>query len=459
MASATKFLGNTVSEAAAFAAGSALREPLIPLLQALTNETWAKLPTLPLEAGDAAELAAQGIWTPSLAQAEAVLTGISNKRFAAVLAGAMIAPDYDEAIDLWRRGKISEADVDTALAKAKLLPQYRDAVKELYNGRLQPAVIALAIVRGIMADPGFLPVGPPAATGKIAAFPTSDLDPLEEAIVAGIDKDRLFVETAIAGRPMSPEEAASAAFRGIIDRVDFDRAIAEGDTRNEWADAIYEHSRQIVSAEQYVQLRLRGWTDDAGLYTGAALHGMSQGDADRLLLIHGRPLSWHQVWIGLQRGGVYDGPTDDIDPAFLKALQESDIRPEWYNLAWAQRYSYPSAFVLKALAAAGDITEADTVQVLKYEGWEPTFAAKAAAAWTGGTKTVAAPEIKSAKTKLLTKLHTLYVSGQATDAQALEALTAEKYSQAVIDGLLATWDNERALIQSVGMGPPTGPIT
>lgn len=380
-----KFLGNTVSEAAAFAAGVAIGPLLRPVVQALENESWSLHPDKPLEPGDVAELVAQNLLGLPAGATEASLTGLSKTMFGLVVQGTMVAPDVSETLELWRRGKITEAQVDRALHKAKLLPEYWEAVKELYNERLGPAVIAVAIQRGIMRDPGFLPVGPPAATGKVPAFPVSDLDALEEALGSGIDRDRLFIETAIVGQPASPDLAARMTFRNIIEKVDFDRAISEGNTRNEWADFLFDGFRQILTAHDGIEDHLRGWSDQEAMYAQTARHGMSREDTDVLFRITGRPLSWHQVFIGLRRGGTYDGPTDDIDPAFLKALRESNIRPEWYNLAWAQRYNYPAAFVLRKLATDGDITEAETEKILLYEGWEPGLAAKVAAKWSGGT--------------------------------------------------------------------------
>src|SRR5207237_2581886 len=103
---------------------------------------------------------------------------------------------------------------------------------------------------------------------------------------------------------------------------------------------------------------------------------MTRADTDLLFKITGRPLSFHQVFIGERRGGVYDGSIDAIDPAFLKALRESNIRPEWYNLAWAQRHSYPSPFVLRGLTEAGDLTQAEAHEILLFIGWPVELAAK-----------------------------------------------------------------------------------
>src|SRR5205807_4966194 len=117
----------------------------------------------------------------------------------------------------------------------------------------------------------------------------------------------------------------------------------EGNTRGEWAPFLFEGFRQIPTAHDFVEGRLRGWLADPAMYAGTALHGMSQADTDLLFKIMGRPIVEHQIVTGEARGGTYNGPIANIPTPFLKSLQESNIRPEWYSLAYANRYTYPSA--------------------------------------------------------------------------------------------------------------------
>src|SRR5438105_3309226 len=138
----------------------------------------------------------------------------------------------------------------------------------------------------------------------------SGLDPFAEAKAMAVDEERLKVLARIVGLPASPDLAARMVFRDIIERIDFDRAIAEGNTRNEWAPFLFEGFRQIPTAHDGIEGRLRGWIDDAAMYAQTARHGMSKADTDLLFKITGRPLSFHQVFIGERRGGVYDGATD-----------------------------------------------------------------------------------------------------------------------------------------------------
>jgi hypothetical protein len=425
--------------------GGAIEATVEPRLQNFKNDQWSKHQTKPLDPADAAAAEQQGFPGNLTGITDASYSGIDGDRYLALRFLAATAPGTPELLELWRRDKIGPDLVRTGLKKAGLLDAFVDAVMELFTGRLDPAVIATAIQRGIMPDPGFLPVGPPTATGKVPAFPVSPLDPIAEAKAHGIDEERLFVETAIVGLPLSLQQAASAYFRGIIELADFERAVAEGNTRNEWGDAALEQARQILSANEWVQLRLRAWINDDQFHAGAALHGMTPANADLLLKAHGRPISFHQTFIGLRRGGALDGPTNEIDPAFLRSLQESDIRPEWYNLAWAQRYTYPTAFVLRTLTEAGDLTQADTERILLFEGWEPTLAAKVSAKWATPAAGKTDPWVAKADTQLWTATHKAYKGGGIDAAAATARFDLIGIDAAAQADVLARWDSEKAL--------------
>jgi hypothetical protein len=385
-------LGSTPGIIVGVGVGTAASTALRPVVEPARQQAWKANQNRILDPATMARLVAQGGIDLGAAHEVGSREGYTQDKVDALVYLAQTAPDVALTLELWRRNAtrpasehISDAQVDHALAKAQIEAQYWPAIKELFSDRLAPPVIALAIVRGIMQDPGYLPVSPPATEGKVKAFPVSKLDTLAEAQANGFDFDRLFVETAIAGRPPGPELMARAFFRSIIEEVDYQRAISEGDVRNEWRDAILEVSREIPSSTNFVEGRLRGWIDDAAMNDGTARHGMSSEDTHLLFQIHGRPPSWHQIWIGLQRGGVYNGPLDVIEPAFLKGLQESDLRPEWYNLLWHSRYSYPSAFVLRSMTESGDLTQAQAHEILLFEGWEPTLAETVSTRWAAST--------------------------------------------------------------------------
>jgi len=413
-----KFLGRTVGDAASYAAGQATSATLEPYLREVTNQAWIEHLSLPLDPDVAADIAAEDPAEVAAMRNEANKSGLNDPPFDLMTETKRTGPSIGELLQLLRRGKLTPAQWTKGLRKQKLNAEWDALIAELQHTKLAPEVIANAIVRGVLPAPFPVPFEPAGTGGQVPAYPQSPPALVDDAASWGIDTDRLALLTAIGGRPMSPVDAAQATFRGLIDRVDYDRAIAEGDIRPEYGQAVFDHSRQIPSVTNYIEARVRNWlTTDAEMFAGTAKHGMSEDDARLMFLIHGRPLSWHQTFIGHRRHGVYDGPTDQIDADFLKSLQESNIRPEWYNLAWAQRFNYPAAFVLRSMTQAGDITAAEAEEILLFEGWEPTLAHKVAQRWAAGG---AAASKEASASELLT----LYESGHATEAQTRADLTA-----------------------------------
>src|SRR5207249_627895 len=121
-----------------------------------------------------ARLVAQGALDIDVAKPLARREGFNADQFNRLVYLSQAAPDLALTLELWRRGQFGDptkgpavALVEHALAKAQIERQYWEPIKELFGERLAPPVIALAIVRGIMKDPGFLPVGPPTTEGKV----------------------------------------------------------------------------------------------------------------------------------------------------------------------------------------------------------------------------------------------------------------------------------------------------
>jgi hypothetical protein len=392
-------------------------------------------------------LVAQGIAEFDPAAEQAKRSGYDANKFRGLVELEKAGPPVAEALNLRRRDRITAAQFEHALAKSQVEPQYWDALKELVDERLDPPVIALAIVRGIISDPGFLPVGPPSATGKVPAFPTSAIDALQEAASSGYNRERLFVETAIAGRPMGPESAASAVFRNIIERVDYDRAIAEGDVRNEWASAIFETSRQIATVADYVQAHLKGWIPEAEMYAGAARHGMSQEDTRLIYLRSGRPAAPGQMATAVARG--IDGPdgTPMNRAQFLKGIAESDIRPEWGPMLWDSRFLYPPLFQLTRLVQAGAINADTAADWAKNDRYPPEVVNALHAYWSQSGTATGSPYIGRAQTQLWGTLHRTFVARETNVTQARAAMRSLQIPTDDQTNILALWQAERDLIR------------
>jgi hypothetical protein len=425
--------------------GQAVSDIVEPKLRTFRNEQSAAHANVPLPAMQAALALIKGIPTVLDLAQEAAYDGFDGRRLGVLEQLLREYPGTAELLELWRRERLTRDDVDLALQRHGYPKLYRNAVLELFYGRLSPEIVATAVQRGILPNAGILPVGPPTGSGKVPPMPMIDLDPVAEAKAEAIDDTRLKVLARIVGLPASPDLAARMYFRSIIEKVDYYRAIAEGNTRNEWRDVLLEGFRQIPTAHDGIEGRLRGWIDHAAMYEQTARHGMSKADTDLLFKITGRPLSFHQVFIGERRGGVYDGATDAIDPAFLKALRESNVRPEWYNLAWAQRYTYPSAFVLRAMAEAGDLTQAETHAILLDIGWPPDLATKVAARWTAQAAGGASSYVGKAQTQLWNTTHSAFVAREASQGDVQTTLDYLGVPTADQGTIIEAWSLERDL--------------
>lgn len=427
MALFSRFFGSTISEAAGFALGGAMRSPLEPPLVELTNETWARFVdtgiTIPTEPGVAAEIAAEDVASVGWAKDQAKQRGVGGDQMDKIIGAVLNAPDLGTLYRSWRRGDITGNDFTHGLRKARLETMWDGALAKLKDERLPPDVVARAIQRGLIPDPGILPVGPPGGGGNVPAFPVFNVDALSEAAAFGLDRERLSVQVGLVGNPMGAHEAAQAQFRGVLTDNDYRRAIAEGNTRNEWADAIREQSRQIPTTHEYVENTLRGYSDLNAMRAGAARHGMTPDDVNVLFQNAGRPLNIHQITTGLARGGKFQPIPGELTDPFEAASHESNLKPSYYDLNIANRYVIPSVLAIRQLATSGVWDAPTTEQRLLWSGWYPPDAHDVAQAWARGSAT-------SAKEATVTDLLTLWDGNALTAADTHAAIVALGYPAA-----------------------------
>lgn len=462
----SSLLGGLGGAAIGIAVGEAGATVLEPALEAPAQEAWKNNQVKLLDLGQLADLVVQRLLDVEQVTDDAARQGYHVDQLLARVQLALKAPGVAEALTLYRRNgivpadsQVSGAQLDHALDKAGLEEQYKAAVKALVNLPLEPAEIAKAIHRGIMKSDGLLIASPPDTPGDVKSIPPSTLDPIAEAAASGQTAERLRIMVGNAGLPLGLHEMLGLMNRGYMTSDDVQRGIAESNLRNEYQDVALQLARRLLTPHDYAELDLRGYLTHTERDAGAALSGMEPGDAELLYNMLGRSVAVHQVTTGLARGGVYPGSYTNVPEPYKSAIERSNIREEYAELAYANRFTYPSYFVIKPLVADGALTVDEATQIFENEGWPPDLAAKAAASFAPSGATTTTPEVKSAKTKLLTKLHTLYVNGSATDAQATATLTAEQYPPATIAALLTTWGNEKSLVTATNQPLPVEPTT
>lgn len=451
-----RLFGNTVSTAAGTAAGAATAGALAPLLQEEINLTWSQFPNRPVAAAALAAGVAQGQVDPVKAKAEARLSGYSGTAFNTMVDIANVGPPLQSAYDNFRRGVWDQAEFDAALNRLGIEPEWWRGLQDLASARLSPDEVANAVQQGHLRNDDILP---PIVGGQLPLdIPLTqiDLDPLTEAAAAGIDGDRLKVKANLSGLPPPQGELLTMWRRGIITEAAVEAGIREGHTKTKWVSAVKEMKRTYLTPIEYVDAHLRGYISEAEMNAGTALHGLTADDTKILFESHGRPLTVHQITTGLARGGTYDGDTSGIDAVYLDSLKEGSIKPPFYNLAYANRYSLPSFFVVRALLQDGTLTEARAADLFKQEGWPPDLAEAAAKAYAvSGTGKINA-YVTKARGYVFTLLHKSYVDTPVYDAKAREGMTLLGIGATDQDEILKLFKFELT-IGPAAAPPPTVP--
>lgn len=425
--------------------GIASADALTPLLEPAKQRAWQENQHRVLALGLVGELVAQGLLEHGDAADEAGRQGFDASRMRATAEALLSAPGVGQLLELWRREEIDAVQFTHGLRKMKLEPEWDKPIEALRDVLLSAQDLAVMVQRGIVANDGLLPVGPPAGRGKVPPMPAISVDPIKEAGKQGWTADRLAGLARIIGLPAAPDLAARMTFRGIIDRVDFDRAVSEGNTRNEWAPFLFEGFREILTAHDYAELQLRGYLTKDERLLGTAKHGMSERDSELLYDMLGRSIPVHQITTGLARGGSFGGDGSDVPEVYRQSLQRGNLRPEYYDLAYANRYSLPGVFVLRAMAQAGDLDEARVEQLLLWTGWPPSLAKQVAAAWADKAKASAAKHKATAQTSLYAAQHHSFVTGHTGPAEAEQTLMQLAVPADAVPGILELWQREREI--------------
>ena len=428
--------GESAAAAVGFGLGVALSEALRPLATKIAYEAWATAPIRVPDPGTLAAGVAQGQVDEDAAREWAKNHGYDDEAFSALIDIANVGPAIGLAFEARRRGELTDAQLRTAFRRTGLEEQWDAAMLALVENRLDLGAIATAIHRGIMAGEGLIVREPPQTPGEVPHVPQSHLDATEEAAAHGIDPERLRILVGNTGLPPGLMEMLHLLNRHAVTEDDVRRAVAQSNLRNEYMDVVLELRRQLLTPHEYEEAALRGIITQDAADAGAELHGMTRGDARLLFETMGRPLAVRAITTGLARGGQLGGSYDDVPEPYRDAIRRSNIRPEYARLAYANRYTLPSTFVLRGMAQAGELNQQETETLLLQSGWQPALAAKVAARWAAGGAA-------GGKAETLAQVADEYEGGFATEAEYRASLEHLGYTGAAADRLVHLGDARR----------------
>jgi len=463
-------LGSTPGIILGVGVGTAAAAAIDPLVVTAAQKAWSENQFKVFPPGTLAELVAQGYIGSPQAEAEAGFSGWNPARQDAMIQLAMKAPGVAPALELLRRTAGPDLSANGggdalfthALRKSALEPQWDDPLTALRWHLLELGQIANAIQQGHITDEGILPgiagsVTPPGGVGTVTApdgAPPFSVDPtiidlsgITEAAGLGWDENRLKVAANLVGLPPGMMELLTMWNRGLIDEESVNIGLREGHLKTKWTTPVKRLRWSVLSELQYVEARVRGWITNQELYDGGALRGYTQDQLDLLHSTHGRPISARAVARGLARGGVRLDPVADftganpiaadggtveaIPDTLFKAMQQSNIQQQWYDLERRDIVNYPSLFMLNRLAIADPTYIPRAVTILGYLIYDPVDIAAIEAYWKGQTGGA------TVKKQTLTALTGEYLSG---------ALSKDAFTTVLTGTLGYTADDAAALI-------------
>jgi hypothetical protein len=468
-------IGSVPSLIVGIGAGAAAADGFAPSLERPKQDAWASQPNRIVDVGTLARLVAQGGVDLGTAQPFAHRNGYSNQQLNALVYLAQTVPGIAQTMFLWRLNVVKDAEFRQALVKGGMRQDWVNwIVDNLRSVPLTAEQVAVAVQRSLIPNEGQLPFDEskaaqsvndlwnslanpqlghnPGSDTPIQAMPVTNLKAYESAAAYGVSNEQLDVLTRTIGLPIAPQQAAALLYRRHISADTFARALAEGNTRIEWASAYFEAFRQILTAHDAAELQLRGYLTRDERLAKTLNHGMSEAESDLLYDLLGRSVNVHQVLIGERRGGKYmpapatfDEQKAGIPDAYLAALERGNLRPEYYQLAYAARETYPSYFVTRALLQANVISATRGSELFAGLGWPEDVTKAAADYYSGGTGTTADTHLTKAQNQLWTATHRGYLTSKITDAEASTALTTAGVATATIPQVLAIWQEERSL--------------
>lgn len=430
MALLAKFFGRTASEGAAFALGLATGPVLYPAVREIEYEANRIYPSVALDAGTAAGIVAEDVELRDWGASEAESHGVNGTRFDAMLGEALNAPGLPELLALWRRGLIDNKGFTHGLRKAKLEGQWDAPLEGLHDVLLSPDTLANARQQGF-----------------------ADVDRQHsESALQGVTQDRADILFELSGNPPGPETLQRALNRNVIDKATFDQAIREGRTKTKYTGFYETMARSILSAATYVTAHLKGHATADEMHAGGAMWGYTPADMDLWYETQGNPATPHQIHIGYARGAKLPGVANEQE-AIRKSVAQGRTRPEYFDLLYAGRDTYPPLFQLSRLVQASAISADTAADWLKKSGAAQEVVDVLHTYWGTLTPgTTADTHIGKAQTQLWTAAHSSYLNRESSATIARQKLAQAGVSAAAIPQVLGIWDHERELIRK-GLSP------
>jgi hypothetical protein len=396
--------------------GTGVAVAVQPIAQTVANEAWRRHQSMPLAAFEAAQLVASGERDMAWGLDEALNTGISGPRFAALVDMVDAAPDLATLYALWRRGLISAGDFAEGAKKSNLEDKWAAPLAGLHDELLSPAELANARQQEFVTD---------------ARLHT-------EGAAQGFTAERMDLLYAMAGLPPGVETGLMLLRRGIVDESTFREIVAEGHTKTKYTDALLSLADVPLSTAAAVESVIRQRMPLAEGAALAAKHGIDAQTFAQLVDVGGRPPGIVQATSLLNRGAPspHGGVFSVAD--FNEVVARSNVRSEYAPSLLALREHFPPLFQLKRMVAAGDVSPAKALEWVHKQGYLDPVWQETITKWAAGT-TQGERDLTKAE------LVALYEGRFVTAVDAQTELARLGYSALEVDQILSLADARRVI--------------
>lgn len=289
------------------------------------------------------------------------------------------------------------------LVAAGLTPYTQELTNELNHATplvpLSPADLAAAVIRSELTE----------------------AQAADQAAYSGVDAARFHTLVQLTGQAPAPSDLAAALRRGLIDRHTYDRGVAQGNARPEWADLFRELAVQEPSPTAVLNALLQGQVSEGFAHKRYAELGGSPEDFQWLFDSGGQAPTPSQALELANRGIIPWTGTGANAVSYQQAFLEGPWRNKWSDPFRALGEYLPPPRTITAMVKQGSLSHDRAAELLTKQG----LAADLVAAYLSDAS---AQKVAPDKTLALGMVTTLYADRIITTAAATAMLGDIGYS-------------------------------
>lgn len=365
-----------------------MNNDLIPVVYNLVSAN----PSLIPDAGTVANLAAISLIDQPDAVGTMAKLGYNETWANGMLTLAQSWPSPPDALEMYRRGLISNNDLDKYLTFNGIPPELTAKYFSLAQQPVSVADAALAVLRGDMTQQ----------------------DGINVAAENGFSEASFNILIGNTGEPPGTEQLLEAFRRGFIDEATLDKGILESRVRDEWIPTIKALRYTPMSVADAVNAVVQGHLTMAQGEQIANYNGLEPADFDTLYQTAGEPLSRTELEELYNRGLVDQDTVEE-------GLRESRLKDKYVSAAFALHQKIVPVYTLQRALRYGGVSTADAIRITMESGYSEQDA-------TLIVNSGSAERLQTYKDKVVSAVQTLYEDSLMTDTDAISLIESMDYT-------------------------------